>query len=61
MPDATTKRIGVLLAIATCALVVGAQSKSLINRPSHDSLNVEFTPELGVESAWPHLRQDFLY
>ncbi|WHZ13692.1 MAG: hypothetical protein OJF52_000526 [Nitrospira sp.] len=61
MSNATTKRIGVIVAIATCALVVGVQSKSPINRPSHNSLNAEFTPELGVESAWPHLRQDFLY
>jgi hypothetical protein len=56
---ASTGRIGFYLSIATCALAVCAQTKSLLIRHSETSLNPEFSSHLGVESAWPHLRQDF--
>lgn len=55
---ATTKRIGLFLSIATCALAVCAQSKGLITRSLDKTLRAESSSELGVESAWPHLRQD---
>lgn len=54
----TTRRISVLLSIAACALAVGAQTKNLLIRHSDATLYPEFSSELGVESAWPHLRQD---
>lgn len=54
----TTRRIGLFLSIATCALAVCAQSKILLNRPSDRTMAPEVSSDLGVESAWPHLRQD---
>ena len=55
---AMTRRIGLFLSIATCALAVCAQSKGLLHRPSDQTTDPEVSSELGVESAWPHLRQD---
>lgn len=55
---AIMRRIGLFLSIATCALAVCAQSKTLLNRPSDRTIDPEVSSELGVESAWPHLRQD---
>ena len=55
---ANTRRIGLILSIATCALAVCAGSKSLPNRPWDKVVDPELSSELGVESAWPHLRQD---
>lgn len=55
----TAKRVGLLLSIATtCALIVGAQSKGLISSSADNALSEEPASELGVESAWPHLRSD---
>ena len=55
---ATARRIGMFLSVATCALAIAAQTKSLLLRQSDDSLSPELSTDLGVESAWPHLRQD---
>ena len=58
LSHASTGRIGLYISIATCALAVCAQAKSFSIRHSETSLNPEIS-HLGVESAWPHLRQDF--
>jgi hypothetical protein len=55
---ASAGRIGFYLSIATCALAVCAQTKSLLVRHSENALNPDGSSHLGVESAWPHLRQD---
>ena len=52
------RRIGLFLSIATCAIAVGALPKSLVNRPSTHIPDPEVSTELGIESAWPHLRTD---
>ncbi len=49
------RQIGLILSIAACAFVVGAQAKSLTQRVNDQGL----APDLGLESAWPHLRVDF--
>jgi hypothetical protein len=51
----TARRIGLFLSLATCALAVCTQTKF---RQSDKPLYFELPAELGVESAWPHLRQD---
>jgi hypothetical protein len=51
----THKQVGILLSVAACALVVGTQVKSLTQRSEDRALSTE----LGLESAWPHLRLDF--
>ena len=59
MPFHTTgKQVGLFLSLAACALVVGTQSKGLLQRVADRSLRVEAGPDLGLESAWPHLRID---
>lgn len=54
----TARRIGLLLSLATCALAVCGQTKGLLIRQSDKTPYSELSAELGVESAWPHLRQD---
>lgn len=54
----TGKQVGLFLSLAACALVVGTQSKGLLQRVADRSLPVEAGSELGLESAWPHLRID---
>jgi hypothetical protein len=54
-----TKQIGLFLSIAVCALFVGAHSKGLISSPDKTLNEEPASEELGVESAWPHLRNDF--
>ncbi len=49
------KQIELILSIATCAFVVGAQAKSLTQQVNDRGL----APDSGLESAWPHLRVDF--
>ena len=49
------KYMGLLLSIAACAVVVGAQARTVTQRPDKQGL----TTELGLESAWPHVRVDF--
>ncbi len=52
------RRIGLFLSLATCAVAVCALPKTLANRPSEHITDPEVSTELGVESAWPHLRPD---
>lgn len=47
--------VGLLLSIAACAIVVGTQARAAAQRADEQSL----TRELGLESAWPHVRVDF--
>lgn len=56
----TGKQVGVLLSLAACALVVGSQSKGLLQRVTDRGLRVEPAAELGLESALPHLRVDLV-
>ena len=49
------KYMGLLISIAACALVVGTQARTLTQRTEEQGL----TTELGLESAWPHVRTDF--
>ncbi len=51
----THKQVGIFLSVAACALVLGTQAKSLTQRTDDSTLSTE----LGLESAWPHLRLDF--
>lgn len=61
MPFHTTgKQVGLFLSLAACALVVGTQSKGLLQRVADRSPHVEAGSELGLESAWPHLRVDLV-
>ncbi len=46
---------GLLLSIAACAIVVGSQTRTVTQRTDERGL----TAELGLESAWPHVRVDF--
>ena len=57
---ATGKQIGLLLFLAACALVVWTQSKGLLQRVADRSPRLEAGSELGLESAWPHLRVDLV-
>lgn len=52
------RRIGLVLSIVTSALVVCAHAKSLLERRSDPAFYQESSSAWGVESAWPHLRQD---
>lgn len=52
----THKKVGLMLSIAACAFIVGSQTKSVTQRVNEQGLSAE----LGLESAWPHLRADFL-
>lgn len=49
------KKIGLILSIAACAIVVGTQAKSLTQQSDDQGSSAD----LGLESAWPHLRVDF--
>ena len=53
--NVTVRKIGLFLSLATCALALCAQTKF---RQSDKPPYSELSAELGVESAWPHLRQD---
>mgnify|MGYP000846147639 CR=1 FL=1 len=48
------KHAGLLLSIVACAIVVGTQARSATQRMDEQGL----TAELGLESAWPHVRGD---
>ena len=58
--DTTGKQVGLFLSLAACALVVGTQSKGLLQPATDRSPRVEAGSELGLESAWPHLRVDLV-
>ena len=58
--DTTGKQVGLFLSLAACALVVGTQSKGLLQPGADRSPRVEAGSELGLESAWPHLRVDLV-
>ncbi|ULA58664.1 MAG: hypothetical protein LZF60_80056 [Nitrospira sp.] len=47
--------MGVLLSIAACAIVVGTHARTATQRTDES-----VTTELGLESAWPHVRVDFV-
>ena len=49
------KNVAVLLSIAACAIVVATQARTLTQRTDEQGL----ATELGLESAWPHVRVDF--
>lgn len=49
------KHAGLLLALAACAIAVGTHARSVPQRMDEQGL----TAELGLESAWPHVRGDF--
>ncbi|MCS6296843.1 MAG: hypothetical protein H8K09_11460 [Nitrospira sp.] len=49
------KHLGLLLSIAACAVVIGTQARTVAQRGDDQGL----TTELGLESAWPHVRVDF--
>ncbi len=48
------RHAGLLLSIAACAIVVGTHARSETQRMEEQGL----TAELGLESAWPHVRGD---
>jgi hypothetical protein len=50
--------IGLFLSLVACAVAVCALPKTLVNRPSSHIPDPEMSSELGIESAWPHLRTD---
>jgi hypothetical protein len=50
--------IGLFVSLVTCAVAVCALPKTLVNRPSSHIPEPEASTELGIESAWPHLRTD---
>jgi hypothetical protein len=52
------KQVGLFLSLAACALVVGTQSKCLLQRPTTAIRASSRPAELGLESALPHLRVD---
>ena len=56
--DTTGKQVGLFLSLAACALVVGTQSKCLLQPANDPGPGVEPAAELGLESALPHLRVD---
>ncbi len=49
------KKIGLMLSLAACAFVVGTQARGFAQRLNDQGLS----GDLGLESAWPHLRADF--
>ena len=49
------KQAGLLLSIAACAIVIGSQARSATQQMDEQG----GTAELGLESAWPHVRGDF--
>lgn len=49
------RQAGLLLSIAACAIVVGTHARSAPQRTDEQGL----TAQLGLESAWPHVRGDF--
>ena len=51
----TRKQLGLLLSIIACAVAVGTQGRMVAQRENDQGL----TSELGLESAWPHVRVDF--
>lgn len=55
---ARTSGIGLAVSIAACALALCAQSKSVLNRTSDRTCYPDLFSALGIESAWPCLRQD---
>jgi len=56
--SASARRIGLVITIVTSALVVCAHAKSLLERRADTPFPQESSSAWGVESAWPHLRQD---
>ena len=56
--DTTGRQVGLFLSLAACALVVGTQSKGLLQPATDRGPGVEPAGGLGLESALPHLRVD---
>ena len=46
------------LSIAACALMIGAQLRGFMHRLTTRRMGAAPSAELGLESAWPHVRMD---
>lgn len=55
-PSQFGKYAGLMLSIAACAVVVGTQARHAMQRLDEQQ---SVTKDLGLESAWPHVRVDF--
>ena len=56
--DTTGKQVGLFLSLAACALVVGTQSKGLLQPATDRGPGVESAAGLGLEFVLFHLRVD---
>jgi len=58
LTGALGQRAGLFVSVMACAVVVYAHSKNFLNRHVGHPFSSELSVECGVESAWPHLRND---